>query len=153
MTDDWATAKAQEIIAARKLTTKIMYDDDDSPFGTIVGDNSVPLIADALREERERGDSMRARPRGSRTRAMKRYAQEMMDALEVVDPVSDVGTAGRMIAKVHAERVSTTFDDQIARMHQRHLVDIALLALNELITHQNRMYINDLMKMHGGDEE
>ncbi len=54
MNDDWATTKALEIIAARKLTTKIMHDDDGTPFGTITADTSVPLIAEALREERER---------------------------------------------------------------------------------------------------
>lgn len=54
MSDDWATTKALEIIAARKLTTKIMHDDDGEPFGTITADNSVRLIAEVLREERER---------------------------------------------------------------------------------------------------
>jgi hypothetical protein len=50
---DWATEKALDIIAARKLTTKIVYDDNDTPFATIVADNSAVLIAEALREERE----------------------------------------------------------------------------------------------------
>jgi hypothetical protein len=51
---DWAMSKALDILAARKLTTKIVHDDDDTPFATIVADNSAVLIAEALREERER---------------------------------------------------------------------------------------------------
>jgi hypothetical protein len=50
---DWATEKALDIIAARKLTTKVVYDDNDTPFATITSDNSAVLIAEALREERE----------------------------------------------------------------------------------------------------
>jgi hypothetical protein len=84
------------------------------------------------------------------TSDIKKYAEQMLNELE---KAAGADFVGRMADKIKAERATIASHIEAANLHRRHLVDIALLALNEQVTHQNRMFLNDLMRMHGGDGE